>query len=171
MLFFTVAKQGINSKRDINSQQFVVAVTLARKCKSLIYCAYIYIYIYIYIWYNLIFVNNQLDAQFFFMYVYFYSLHVSDSYMSIIRTINCINIWYAGAYAPAYQTTIYKEWHKPGVALIRSFSWWWAHGCPKHVQIIHKHTQKLCVRSVIYKEQFRRLENTVEDHSLNFVFL
>jgi len=29
--------------------------------------------------------NNQLDAQFFFMYVYFYSLHVSNSYVSIIR--------------------------------------------------------------------------------------
>ena len=38
----------------------------------------------------LIFVNNQLDAQFFFMYVYFYSLHVSGSYVPIIRRINCI---------------------------------------------------------------------------------
>ena len=35
-----------------------------------------------------IFVNNQLDAQFFmYTYVYFYSLHVSDSYVSIIRRI------------------------------------------------------------------------------------
>jgi hypothetical protein len=67
------------------------------------------------------FVNNQLDAQFFFMYVYLYSLHVSDSYVSIIRRFNCINtssgichsvymtVWYAGAYAPAYQTVIYTE--------------------------------------------------------------
>jgi len=39
----------------------------------------------------MIFVNNQLDAQFFFMYVYSYSLHVSDSYVSIIRRINYIN--------------------------------------------------------------------------------
>jgi len=38
-----------------------------------------------------IFVNNQLEAQFFLMDVYFYSLHVSDSYVSIIRRINCIN--------------------------------------------------------------------------------
>ena len=37
------------------------------------------------------FVNNQLDAHFFFMYVYFYSLHVSGSHASIIRRINCIN--------------------------------------------------------------------------------
>jgi len=40
---------------------------------------------------GIIFVNNQLDAQFFFMYVYFYSLHVSGSHVPIIRRINCIN--------------------------------------------------------------------------------
>jgi len=39
-----------------------------------------------------IFVNNQLDAQLFFMYVYFYSLHVSGSHVPIIRRINCINM-------------------------------------------------------------------------------
>ena len=38
-----------------------------------------------------VFVNNQLDAQFFFMYVYFYYLHVSGSHVPIIRRINCIN--------------------------------------------------------------------------------
>ena len=65
---------------------------------------------------NVIFVNNQLDAQFFFIYVYFYSRHVSGTYMSIIRRINCVSttsgicqsanmtVWYVGAYAPAYQT-------------------------------------------------------------------
>jgi len=40
---------------------------------------------------SLIFANNQLDAQFFFMYVYFYSLHVSVSQVPIIRRINCNN--------------------------------------------------------------------------------
>jgi len=39
---------------------------------------------------GIIFVNNQLDAQFFFMYVYFYSLHVSGSHVPIVRRINCI---------------------------------------------------------------------------------
>jgi len=38
------------------------------------------------------FVNNQLDAQLFFMYVYFYSLYVLGSYVPIIRRINCINM-------------------------------------------------------------------------------
>jgi hypothetical protein len=36
-------------------------------------------------------VNNQLDAQFLFMYVYFNSLHVLGSHVPIIRRINCIN--------------------------------------------------------------------------------
>jgi len=35
---------------------------------------------------GMILVNNQLDAQFF-MYVYFYSLHVSGSHVPIIRRI------------------------------------------------------------------------------------
>jgi len=38
-----------------------------------------------------IFVNNQLDVQFFFMYIYFYSLHVSGSHVPIIRRISCIS--------------------------------------------------------------------------------
>jgi len=38
-----------------------------------------------------IFVNNQLDAQLFSMYIFFYSLHVSGSHVPIIRRINCIN--------------------------------------------------------------------------------
>jgi hypothetical protein len=39
----------------------------------------------------IIIVNNHLDVQFFFMYVYFYSLHFSGSHVPIIRRINCIN--------------------------------------------------------------------------------
>ena len=41
---------------------------------------------------GIIFVNNQLDSQFYFMYVYFYSLHVLGSHVPIIRRINCINM-------------------------------------------------------------------------------
>ena len=38
-----------------------------------------------------ILVNNQLDVQFFSVYVYFDSLHVSSNHVLIIRRINCIN--------------------------------------------------------------------------------
>jgi hypothetical protein len=40
---------------------------------------------------GIIFVNNQLHAQLFFIYAYFYSLHVSDSHVPIIRRINFIS--------------------------------------------------------------------------------
>jgi hypothetical protein len=40
---------------------------------------------------GIIYVNNQLDAQFFFMYIYFCSLHASGSHVPIIRRINYIN--------------------------------------------------------------------------------
>ena len=40
---------------------------------------------------GVIFVNNQLDAQLFFVYVHLYSLHASGSHVPIIRRINCIN--------------------------------------------------------------------------------
>jgi hypothetical protein len=41
---------------------------------------------------GIFFLNYQLDTQFFFMYVYFYSLHVSGSRVPIIRRINCISM-------------------------------------------------------------------------------
>jgi hypothetical protein len=40
---------------------------------------------------KIIFVNNQPDAQFYFMNVYLYSLLVSGSHVPIIRRINFIN--------------------------------------------------------------------------------
>jgi hypothetical protein len=40
---------------------------------------------------NIILVNDQLDAQLLFLYVYFNSLHVSNNLVLIIRRISCIN--------------------------------------------------------------------------------
>jgi hypothetical protein len=45
-------------------------------------------------------VNDQLDAQFFFLYVYYNSLNVSSNLVLIIRRISCINI-----------TKTSKHWH------------------------------------------------------------
>jgi hypothetical protein len=76
---------------------------------------------------GIILVNNQLDAQFFLVYVYFNSLNVSSTPVLIIRKINCINttsgirhsiwvtVWYVGLGGtavpskPAYQTVTYIE--------------------------------------------------------------
>jgi len=50
-----------------------------------------FFYVLLTVYLGIIFLNNYLDAQFFFTYVYFYSLHVSGSHVPIIRIINCIN--------------------------------------------------------------------------------
>jgi len=50
-------------------------------------------------------VNNQLDAQLFFMYVYFYSLYVSGSHVPIIRRINCTNT--SSGICHSVQTTVW----------------------------------------------------------------
>jgi len=79
---------------------------------------------------------TNLTHNSFFMYVYFYSLHVSGSHVPIIRRINCINTtsgichsvsmtdWCAGldetvSSKPAHQTVIYTEWHIPDIVLIQ----------------------------------------------------
>jgi hypothetical protein len=59
-----------------------------------------YFYVLFTVHLGIIFINNQLDTQFFFMYVYLYSVRVSDSHVPIIRRFNCINttagIWLFG---------------------------------------------------------------------------
>jgi len=40
--------------------------------------------------YEILLVNDQLDAQFFVVYVYFDTLHVSSNHVLIIRRITCI---------------------------------------------------------------------------------
>jgi hypothetical protein len=47
----------------------------------------LFFYVLLTVQLGIIFVNNQLDAQFFFMYVYFYSLRVLRSHVPIIRRI------------------------------------------------------------------------------------
>jgi hypothetical protein len=63
---------------------------------------------------GIIFVYNQLDAKFFFVYVYFYSLHVSGSYVPIIRRTNCIN-----KTSGICRSVIYRERQIPDVVLIQ----------------------------------------------------
>jgi len=46
-----------------------------------------FFYVLLTVYLGMILVNNQPDAQFFFAYVYFYSLHVSCSYVPISRRI------------------------------------------------------------------------------------
>jgi len=109
-------------------------------------------------WMNIIFVNNQLDAQLFFMYVYFYSLHVSGSLVPIIRRINCINttssiwpymtVWCLGF--PAHQTVIYTEWHIPDVVLIKLILLMMGTWLSETRIEINIHEKEMWVKLVIY---------------------
>ena len=84
----------------------------------------------------IIFVNNQLDAQFFFMYVYFYSLHVLDSYVSIIRRINCINTTSGICHIDTINSP------DDGHIDVRNMS---------RIEI-NIHEKELCIKLVIYKD-------------------
>ena len=76
---------------------------------------------------GIIFVNNQPDAQFFSMYVYFYSLHVSDSNVSIIRRTDTIDTR-----------------NSPGDGYMAVRDMW--------IIEINIHKKELCVNLVIYKD-------------------
>ena len=52
---------------------------------------YVKLYLLLTVPLGIILFNEQLDAQFFFVYVYFNSLHVSSIRVLIIRRFNCIN--------------------------------------------------------------------------------
>ena len=70
-------------------------------------------------------VNNQLDARFFFVYVYYNSLHVSSTHVLIIRRIistrHLVYVtlcrWLSGMQVCVPVT--YIEWHIPDVVLIQ----------------------------------------------------
>ena len=71
--------------RDLKPKTIIIMV--AKNCSL----NYLFSYVLLTVYLGIIFVNNQLDPQFLFMYVYFYSLHVSGSHVPIIRRINFIN--------------------------------------------------------------------------------
>jgi hypothetical protein len=100
-------------------------------------------------------------------YVYFFPLHVSEDYVSIIRRNNCIyatlstcysvwvTVWYAGctSWIPdshPYRITNTKR------RIDSYFSWWWAHSRPKHVEKRNKHTKKNYALSWLYLQDYRR---------------
>ena len=44
----------------------------------------------------------------------------------------------------------HTEWQIPVSHRYNNFSWWWAHGCPKHVNKRNKYTKQNCAPSLIY---------------------
>ena len=76
---------------------------------------------------GVIFVNNQLDAQFFFMYVYFFLYMFraamwpssEELILSVRHPVYVTLYGWVFIVKPAHQTVIYTEWHIPDVVLIQ----------------------------------------------------
>jgi hypothetical protein len=145
-----------------------VVLSLCSKCLILsyhklciIYRAFILeSYVLLTVQFGIILVNGQLGAQFFFLYVYFNSLHVSSYLVLIIRRINFINTRSGMCHSdrlvcrsgrkflpdlrtrrsPA-QSDTYQLLYWPN-----RFSWWRARSCSKHVENWNKHIEKRIVR-------------------------
>jgi hypothetical protein len=125
-------------------------------------CTFIYVLFFMHL--SIIFVNNQLDAQFFFMYVYFYYLHVSGSHVPIIRRINFINttsgichsvqmtVWCAGVHTCTPNDHLYRVTYTRCIDTINSPDD--GHMAARNMQRIqiNIHKKELCVKLVIYKD-------------------
>ena len=117
---------------------------------------------------SIILINNQLDAQFFSVYVYFDTLHVSSNRVLIIRRINCTNM--ASGICHSMQVwmerfsihTCIPDGHLHRVTCARC-----GIGkidspddehivCSKHVEYRSKHIQKRIVHQVGYLQELIR---------------
>ena len=91
----------------------------------IVFCVLLTVYL------SIILFNDQLDTQFFFVYVYSNSLHVSNIQVLIIRRFSCIDTISCICHSdrlvcsldilskPAYQTVTYIGWHIPDIILIQ----------------------------------------------------
>jgi len=81
-------------------------------------------------------------------FFYFSSLHVSENYVPIIGRNYCY----------LCDTGIcHTEWQTPVSHRYNSFSWWWAHGCLKHIEKRNKYTKQNCAPSWIYLRDCTRM--------------
>jgi len=86
-----------------------------------------------------IIVNNQLDAlSLTYLFIYFTSLHVSNSTVFIIRRSVvltrhpvCISLC---MWLPGMQAVTYIDYYVPDDVLIQLISWWWTLCCSKHLE-------------------------------------
>jgi len=102
-------------------------------------------------------VNNQLDAQFF-MYVYFYYLHVLGSHVPVIRRI-IISMWHLVYVTPGRWQSGMHTRQSPTQSDINQVSHWY-NNSPDDGHMAARNTyrieinihEKLCIKLVIYKD-------------------
>ena len=63
--------------------------------------------------------------------------------------------WIEASFTPTSRPGVTQtEWKIPMSHRHSDFSWWWAHGCPKHVDKRNKYTKQNCAPSWIYLQDF-----------------
>jgi hypothetical protein len=106
-------------------------------------------------------VNKAKLVHNFSYYVYFFYLHVSGEYVPIISRNNCIyatlrichSVWMT--VWSTDQTVIHTVRVTNTKCRIDCyFSWWWAHGRPKHVEKRNKHNKKNCASNRLYLQDY-----------------
>jgi hypothetical protein len=70
-------------------------------------------------------------------------------------------VWSAGwSFTPTSRPDdTHTEWQIPVLHRYSNFSWWWAHGYPKHVEKINKYTKQNCASSWIYMQDCTRMHS------------
>ena len=87
-----------------------------------------------------------------------------------------MTVWYAAAYAPAYQTVATQSNKYQVSQKHSSFSWWWAHSHPKHVEINKYVKNKLCTKLALFTRLYRdarslKLKKTYNSHDRGYCCL
>jgi len=69
-------------------------------------------------------------------------------------------VWSAGwSFSPTSRPdATHTEWKILVSHRYSNFSWWWAHGCPKHVEKRNKYTKQNCAPSWIYLQDCKRMQ-------------
>jgi len=78
--------------------------------------------------------------------------------MYLCDTGICHSVWVVGVKLPISRPDVtHTEWQIPVSHGYSNFSWWWAHGCPKHVGKINKYVKQNCAPSWIYLQDCTRM--------------
>jgi hypothetical protein len=72
------------------------------------------------------------------------------TYATLVFALCVGGLWSAGWTPTSRPDATHTEWQIPVSHRYSNFSWWWAHGWPKHVEKRNKYTKHNCAPSWIY---------------------
>jgi len=76
----------------------------------------------------------------------------------------CVSLFIGGVWSAGWSETptsrpnaTHTEWQTSVSHRYSKFSWWWVHGCPKHVEKRNKYTKQNCTPSWVYLQDCTRM--------------